>query len=161
MQDAQLKSLRKYLAWALESADAHVNFDSAVADFPAKLRGARAHGIAHTAWQLLEHMRICQWDILEFSRSPKHVSPPFEAGYWPPADTPPSRSAWDESVGKFRSDMRAMQRLVNGSRTDLFARIPWGTGQTVLREALLLADHNAYHIGQLVQLRKALGAWPG
>ncbi len=105
-------------------------------------------------------MRIAQWDILEFSCNRKHVSPGFPKGYWPEAETPHEETAWEKSVGKFRSDLRSTVKLVKNARTDLFAKIPWGDGQTILREALLVADHNAYHIGQLVLLRRALGAWP-
>jgi hypothetical protein len=109
---------------------------------------------------LLEHMRIAQWDILQFSRNPKHVSPDWPAGYWPQTEAPRSAAAWDKSVQQFRRDLRAMQELVESSKTDLFARIPWGDGQTILREALLMADHNAYHLGQLLDLRRVLGVWP-
>jgi len=105
-------------------------------------------------------MRIAQWDILEFSRNPKHVSPAFPAGYWPETDAPPDAKAWEQSVANFRADLLAMEKLVADSRTDLYARIPHGEGQTILREALLVADHNAYHLGQLVMLRRLLGAWP-
>jgi hypothetical protein len=110
---------------------------------------------------LLEHVRIAQWDILEFSRNPKHVSPDWPAGYWPPTEAPRSAAAWDKGVRQFRRDLRAMQELVERPQTDLFAPIPWGDGQTILREALLMADHNAYHLGQLVDLRRVLGVWPG
>jgi hypothetical protein len=105
-------------------------------------------------------MRMAQWDILEFSRNPAHVSPEWPAGYWPLSKTPPSARAWTQSVNAFRADLQAMVALVENRRTDLFARIPHGEGQTVLREALLVADHNAYHLGQLVLLRKLLKAWP-
>ncbi len=137
-----------------------MDFDTAIARFPAALRGARSAGAPHTAWQLLEHLRIAQWDILEFSRNPAHVSPKFPDGYWPRTDSPPSARAWNQSVRAFQADLRAMIRLVSNPKTDLFARIPHGDGQTILREALLVADHNAYHIGQVVLLRKLLDAWP-
>jgi len=109
---------------------------------------------------LLEHMRIAQWDILEFSRNGKHVSPDWPKGYWPRSDSPPTSAAWNVSIKKFRRDLKAVQGLVANPKTDLFARIPWGDGQTVLREALLLADHNAYHVAQLVDVRRLLGVWP-
>jgi hypothetical protein len=109
---------------------------------------------------LIEHLRLAQWDILEFSRDPKHVSPPFPGGYWPKTPVPPSDEAWDKSVRDFKHDLGEMIKLVKNLRTDLFAKIPWGEGQTVLREALLTADHNAYHLGEIVYLRRALGAWP-
>ena len=113
----------------------------------------------HTPWRLLEHLRIAQWDILRFSVDPKHISPEFPAGYWPEGDGPPDPSAWDRSVESFRSDLQAMKDLVADPKTDLFAPIPHGQGQTILREALLVADHNAYHLGQLVTVRRLLGAW--
>ena len=153
-------SLRKHLAYLLGDGGAHVDFDTAIARFPAAQRGARIAGAPHTAWQLLEHLRLAQWDILEFSRNPAHVSPEFPDGYWPRTDSPPSARAWNESVRAFRRDLRAIIRLVSDPKTNLFARIPHGDGQTNLREALLVADHNAYHIGQLVLLRKLLDAWP-
>ena len=109
---------------------------------------------------LLEHLRIAQWDILEFSGNPKHSSPEWPKGYWPPTEAPPSSAAWNASVKKFRQDMKAMQDLVTNPKTSLYAPIPWGEGQTVLREALLLGDHNAYHVAQLVDVRRALGIWP-
>jgi hypothetical protein len=108
---------------------------------------------------LLEHLRIAQWDILEFSRNPKHGSPEWPAGYWPQESAPPSRSSWDDSVSSFHADLKAMQKLIADPKTDLYARIRWGTGQTILREALLVADHNAYHVGELILLRRLLGAW--
>ena len=112
-----------------------------------------------TAWRLLEHMRIAQWDILEFSRNPKHVSPKWPQGYWPSTDVPANDAEWDASVAAFRHDLADMEALVADPGTNLFAKIPHGDGQTVLREAMLVADHNAYHIGELVVLRRLLGAW--
>jgi hypothetical protein len=153
-------SLRRHLVYLLGDGGAHVDFDTAIARFPAAQRGARIAGAPHTAWQLLEHLRIAQWDILEFSRNAEHVSPTFPDGYWPRTDSPPSARAWNKSAQAFEKDLRAMIRLVSNPKTDLFAPIPHGDGQTILREALLVADHNAYHIGQLVLLRKLLDAWP-
>jgi hypothetical protein len=154
------KALRDHLLYLLGGGAAHLDFDLAVAGLPANLRGARPAGVPHTPWRLLEHMRIAQWDILEFSRNPRHVSPKFPEGYWPAGDAPPDDAAWDRSVASFRADLRAMQDLVANPATDLFAPIPHGDGQTILREALLVADHNGYHLGQLVVVRRALGAWP-
>jgi hypothetical protein len=151
-------SLRKHLVWLLREGHAHAGFESAIRGLPSKARGARVKGVPYTAWEILEHMRIAQWDILEFSRDPKHVSPDFPSGYWPKTKAPPP-GAWEKSVRQFRADLKAMERLVANPRTDLFARIPHGEGQTILREALLVADHNAYHLGQLVMLRKLLGEW--
>jgi hypothetical protein len=153
------KALRDQLLWLLRGGDAHVNFATATAGLPAELRGARPAGVPHTAWRLLEHMRIAQWDILEFSRNPGHVSPPFPEGYWPKGDAPPDKDAWEQSAAAFTADLQAMCVLVADPATDLLAPIPHGQGQTILREALLVADHNAYHLGQLIVVRRALGAW--
>jgi hypothetical protein len=153
------RMLRDHVLYLLRDGGAHLSFDKAVADLPAKLRGAKPPGMPHTPWRLVEHMRLAQWDILEFSRNPKHVSPEFPEGYWPKGDAPPNSKAWDVSIKAFRKDLKAMEDLVNDSKTDLFARIPHGEGQTILREALLVADHNAYHLGQLVVIRRLLGAW--
>jgi hypothetical protein len=154
------KTLRDHLLYLLRGGGAHLNFEKAVAGLPAELRGAKPPGVPHSSWRLLEHLRIAQWDILEFSRNPRHVSPEFDEGYWPASDAPPDDAAWDRSVNAFRADLRVMCDLVADPATDLFAPIPHGQGQTVLREALLVADHNAYHLGQLVVVRRVLGAWP-
>lgn len=153
------RALRDHVLELLRGGHAHLTFDQAVADLPPELRGRRAAGTPHTAWRLLEHLRIAQWDILEFSRNPAHVSPKWPDGYWPQGDAPPDDAAWDRSVAQFRRDLKAMEDLVADPATDLLASIPHGKGKTVLREALLLADHNAYHLGQLVMLRRGLGAW--
>ena len=153
------KALRDHLLYLLRGGGAHLDFDTAIADLPIELRGAKPAGVPHSPWRLLEHMRIAQWDILEFSRNPRHVSPRFPEGYWPAGDTPPDDVAWDRSVAAFRADLAAMCDLVADPKTDLFAPILAGEGQTILREALLVADHNAYHLGQLVVVRRALGAW--
>jgi len=152
-------SLREHLLGMLKSRNAHADFDAAVADFPPALRGVKPKGVPYSAWELLEHIRIAQSDILEFSRDPKHVSPKWPDGYWPKKAAPPSAAAWNKSIESVRSDLKAIEDLVAGKKSDLFVRIPHGTGQTLLREALLVADHNAYHVGQLVLLRKLLGAW--
>lgn len=151
--------LRKHLVNLLTSKEAHADFEAATKDMPAKLRGQRPKGAEHSPWELVEHLRIAQWDILEFSRDPKHKSPEFPAGYWPGTPTPASEDAWDKSVKAFRKDLKAFCDLVASESTDLFAPIPHGDGQTILREALLAADHNAYHVGQLVLVRRLLGAW--
>jgi hypothetical protein len=143
----------------LEGGDAHATFTAAVKNLPVQLRGERPEGIPHSPWELVEHMRITQWDILEFSRNPKHVSPDFPSGYWPPTPIPPDEKDWDHTVAAFQADLKALIKLVADEATDLFARIPQGDGQTILREALLVADHNAYHLGQLVLVRRLLGAW--
>jgi hypothetical protein len=136
---------------------AHLSFREAVADFPAELRGKKPKGTPHTAWQLLEHMRLAQEDILDFSRNPKYEERKFPDDYWPATAAPPSEEAWDRSVRQFEKDLQAMQHLV-AAEEDLFAKIPHGKGQTFLREALLVADHNSYHLGQLMFLRKTLEA---
>jgi len=152
-------ALRQQVANLLASSHAHVGWKGAIGGIPEEHRGARIAGAPHTLWQLLEHMRIAQWDILEFSRDANHMSPGFPSGYWPATEAPPNRAAWDESLRRFENDLAEMKRLVLDPKTDLFARIPHGTGQTILREALLAADHNAYHLGQMVLLRRLLGAW--
>jgi hypothetical protein len=154
------QALRDHLLYLLRGGGAHLDFEKAIADFPAALSGGKPVGQPHTPWRLVEHIRIAQWDILEFCRNPKHVSPKFPEGYWPRGDAPPDEAAWDCSIAAFRADLNAMQDLVADPATNLFAVIPHGEGQTILREALLVADHNAYHLGQLVLLRRLLGAWP-
>jgi DinB superfamily len=153
-------SLRKHLVDLLKGGSAHVQFMDALDEFPPNKRGTFAPGLPHTGWQLLEHSRIAQWDILEFSRNAKHVSPGFPEGYWPKTPGPPSEAEWDKSVRQFQNDLNEMIELVKNPGTDLFTKIPHGDDQTILREALVLADHNAYHLGQLVDLRRALGTWP-
>ena len=155
----QDQPLRDHLLELLRGGHAHLKLDKAIADLPPELRGARAPGLQHTVWQLLEHLRIAQWDILEFSRDAQHASPEWPAGYWPATEAPPDGAAWEKSVETFQRDLQAMQDLVADPKTDLFAKLPWGDGQTVLREAMMLADHNAYHLGQIVSVRQALGAW--
>ena len=153
------QALRQHLLDLLKGGNAHVKFEEVVKNFPERLRGKKPEGQPHTAWRLLEHMRIAQWDIVEFSRNSRHVSPEWPEGYWPEGDAPPSAAAWDKSVKQFRADLKAMQELVQDAQTDLYARIPWGDGQTILREALLVADHNAYHLGELLMVRRLLRAW--
>ncbi len=152
-------ALRQQLIENLKSSNAHVEFARVVEDFPAELRGKRPKGAPHSAWELLEHMRIAQWDILEFARDPDHTSPTWPDGYWPETPAPPDPEAWERSINSFRQDLNSLCALVAGDSTDLFARLPHGTGQTILREALLAADHNAYHLGQLVLVRRLLAAW--
>jgi len=157
--DHRERILRDHLVRLLSKEQAHAGFAAAIADLPKKLRAVKIPASPHTPWQLLEHLRIAQWDILEFCRNPRHVSPPYPEGYWPPTDTPPDDAAWERSVSAFRADLQAMVDLVKNPKTDLFARIPHGEGQTVLREAMLLADHNSYHIGQFILLRRMAGSW--
>jgi hypothetical protein len=158
MANQDTVSLRKHLAILLHMKGAHVKFEETVADFPAALRGARPAGAPHTAWQLLEHMRIAQEDILDFSRNPKYQEKKFPDDYWPSTEAPPNADSWEKSIRQFQDDLKAMQDLVADTKHDLLAKLPHGAGQTLLREALLIADHNAYHLGQLVFLRKMLEA---
>jgi len=153
------KSLRQHLVALLKGGSAHATFDAAVKDFPGNLYGKRPKGAAHSPWEVLEHMRIAQWDILEFSRNAKHVSPEFPDGYWPKTPAPADATAWAKSVQSLRADLKTMVALAENESVDLFARIPHGEGQTILREVLVLADHNAYHLGELLLLRRLLGAW--
>jgi hypothetical protein len=156
---AESDPLRQHLLDLLRGRNAHADFDTVLADVPARMRGVKPPGAPHTAWQLLEHMRIAQWDILEFSRDAKHKSPSWPEGYWPKTEAPPNAASWNNSLRSFRADLKAMAKLVADKQTDLFAPIPHGSGQTVLREALLIADHNSYHLGQMVLLRRLLGTW--
>jgi hypothetical protein len=151
------QALCEHVLYLLRDGGAHAGFDAALGDWPAQLAGVKVANFPHTAWMLLEHLRLAQWDILEFSRNPKHVSPAWPEGYWPASEAPPSEKVWKASMSTFKKDLRAMEQLVANKKTDLFAKLPWGDGQTVLREALLVADHNAYHLGQLVMLRKSIG----
>lgn len=153
-------ALRDHLLRLLDWHDAHVDFDTAVTGVPLELQGTRPHGWSYAPWELLEHMRITQHDILDFCRNPDYAEIAWPADYWPKTAAPPHAAAWEESVAGFRRDRDALKRRVADSTIDLFARIPHGTGQTYLREALLVADHNAYHLGQLVAVRRQLGIWP-
>ena len=153
------KPVRDHILKLLEGGHAHVTFEAAIKGIPAALRGKRPKGVEHSLWEILEHMRIAQWDILEFSRDRKHVSPKWPDDYWPKSKTPPNANAWTKSVKAFAMDLEAMRKLVAADSTNLYAPIPHGDGQTILREALLIADHNAYHLGELVLVRRLLGAW--
>lgn len=155
------KQLRQQLAKALDWHEAHADLAAAVADFPAELRGKVPDGLPHSAWQLVEHIRIALWDIYEFSRNARHKSPSWPDGYWPKTPAPPDDQAWEHSIAVINESLEGMGKLITDPKHDLLAPIPGGSGQTLLREALLLADHNAYHLGQLVLVRKALGAWKG
>jgi len=153
--------LLEHLLYLLRGGGAHVSFEKAIAGLPSGLRGVKPPNLPYSAWSLLEHLRIAQWDIVEFSVNPKHVSPAWPDGYWPESDAPPSDAAWKKSVQQFRRDLKRMQALVADRHTDLYSPIPHGDGQTILREALLVADHNAYHLGELVAVRRLVGAWKG
>ncbi len=153
-------SMRHHLIDLLRGQSAHLDFDSAVRHLPAALRGTRPQGQPQTPWRLVEHLRMAQWDIVEFSRNPDYVSPDWPQGSWPATDEPPGDRAWELSLEAFRRDLQAMCDLVSDPAQDLFRELPWGDGQTLLREALLVADHNAYHVGQIVTLRRLLDDWP-
>jgi len=156
MPKQETVSLRKTLAELLRMKGAHVSLHDAVSDFPPALRGVKPPGAPHTAWQLLEHMRLAQEDILDFSRDPNYKAKTFPDDYWPATEAPPNEQAWAKIIETFQEDLKQMQELIAETKHDLLAKLPHGTGQTLLREALLVADHNAYHLGQLVFLRKIL-----
>jgi uncharacterized damage-inducible protein DinB len=152
--------LREQVSKLLDWEDAHVGFDAAVNGIAPDRRGAAPEGIPFTPWQLLEHLRLTQFDILDFCRNPAYKERAWLKDYWPPSPAPPTRSAWEESVAAFRRDRDALKKLAADTSIDLFARIPHGTGQSYLRELLLVADHSSYHVGQLILVRRGLGIWP-
>lgn len=152
------KSIREHVVYLLRGGGAHLSFDDFIGDFPVELCNRRIDKLPYTPWQILEHMRLAQWDILEFSRDANHVSPAFPTGYWPAADQFGSREAWENTVTLFRDDLRQMAAIVADDATNLFAPIPHGDGQTILREALVTADHNAYHLGALSVMNRLLGS---
>ena len=153
------QQIRLQIAKLLDWGDAHADFRTAVEDFPDDLRGEVPSGFSRSAWELLEHMRIALWDIVEFTKDARHKSPPWPDGYWPPLRTPPQEEAWQQSVQSFVDLVEEMRGLILDRHRPLLEPLPRGQGQTLMREALLVADHNSYHLGQLVQLRKALKAW--
>lgn len=155
-QSTNDKLLRDELLSLLDGGNAHLSFEDLIKDFPVEKCGQLIQGLPYTAWQVLEHMRIAQWDILEFSRDASHVSPKWPEGYWPGVDDAGSADLWNETVAKFRKDLKEMNELVSHPANDLFAKIPHGTGQTLLREALLLADHNSNHLGTLLAMSRIL-----
>jgi uncharacterized damage-inducible protein DinB len=152
--------LRQHLINLMTARQAHVTLDDALRDLPAELRGERPEGMPYSPWELVEHLRVAQHDILDFCRNPEYEQPSWPDDYWPDAPAPDSEEAWTESVAQIRRDLESMCGLVRNPDLDLYAEIPHGNGQTYLREAMLVADHNAYHVGQLVAVRRLLGAWP-
>ncbi|MFB3133350.1 MAG: DinB family protein [Rhodothermales bacterium] len=152
--------LRDHLVKLLSWRSAHVSFDDAINGIPPEMHGQQHQDLPFSLWQLLEHLRLAQYDILDFCRNPDYTEGVWPDDYWPDAPAPPSPEAWNTSLARFREDLQAMQDLVADTGTDLYAPIPHGDGQTILREALLLADHNAYHVGQIVAVRRLLGLWP-
>lgn len=153
------KALRELLRRTLDWEDAHVGFDTAVAGIPVRLRGKRPSGAPHSPWQIVEHLRLTQHDILDFCLNPDYEEQRWPEDYWPASDRPGSDAAWKKSLGQFRRDRRTLQSLAANPEIELTAQIPHGSGQTYLRELLLVADHTAYHIGQLVLVRQLLGIW--
>ncbi len=152
------EAVREQVVKLLDGGMAHLKLEDEIRSFPPEYAGARLDGLPYTAWELLEHIRIAQWDILEFSRRAEHESPDWPDGYWPENDAPNGQEEWDASVARVLSDLDEMKTLISDPAVDLHAKIPWGSGQTILREGLLAADHNAYHLGQIVMLRKMLAA---
>lgn len=151
-------AVRTQLLYLLGGGGAHLSFDGLIADFPVDSINSKIDGVPYTPWQLLEHMRLAQWDILEFSRNARHVSPKFPEGYWPSPDQKADVEMWNKSIAAFRADLQTMENLVRDTSVDLAVRIPHGEGQTLLREALLIADHNAYHLGALVVMKRVIGS---
>jgi uncharacterized damage-inducible protein DinB len=156
---AALAALREHLLRLLDWQDAHATFEAAVENIPSDKRGVRPEGLPHSAWELVEHIRLAQHDILDFCRNPDYKEMAWPDDYWPRTPAPPDAHDWQRSIAAYRSDLDALKQLCADASTDLFARIPHGTGQTYLREILLVADHNAYHVGQLVLVRRQLGIW--
>ena len=152
-------ALREHLIQLLTGGHAHATFDGAVRGFPLKQIGVRPKGVPYSAWEVLEHMRIAQHDILRFSQTAEYVSPKWPEGYWPATRAPERESQWARSIRAFRKDLAEFQEMLRNPAQHLYRKFPWGDGQTLLREALLIADHNAYHIGQLVLIRRLLGEW--
>ena len=153
------EALREHLQKLLDWEDAHAGFDAAVGGIPAEQRGVTPDGLPHSPWQILEHIRRTQWDILDFCRNPRYVEPKSMREYWPDGPAPPTRTAWDESVASVRRDRDDLKKMAGDPKLDLFAKVPQGTGQTYFREIVLVADHTAYHVGQLVLTRRLLGVW--
>lgn len=151
-------AFRKELISHLTEENAHAGFDAAVKDFPTELRSIRPHGLPHSPYQLLEHLRIAQWDIIEYALNPKHKSPDFPAGYWPKSPEPPDANAWDKSIASFRANRKKLVAALG--KADLLAPIPHANNQSLASKTILLIDHNAYHLGQLILLRRLLNAWP-
>jgi uncharacterized damage-inducible protein DinB len=151
--------LRPFLAKILDWQEAHARFDSAIADLPQDLRGQRPKGAPHSVWELMEHIRLAQRDILDFCRDQNYREKRWPEDYWPSSPAPSSSSAWEESVAAYHADVDAFKALVMDPSFDLFAKVPWGSGQTHIREVVLTADHTAYHVGQIVLVRRLLGAW--
>lgn len=150
---------RKIVASALDWQQAHATFDAAVRHLPAELRGKRPRGSPHSPWELVEHIRITQADLLDFMENPQYEAPEWPRTYWPPSPQPPSERAWDQSVGMIQRDREQLKAVAQRRSLDLTKEIPWGEGQTYLRTILVAIDHTSYHVGQLILVRRLLGAW--
>jgi hypothetical protein len=153
--------LRKQLVASFHDENVHAGLVRAFADVAPEIQGSRPGGQPLSLWRLLEHLRLCVLDFLDYCRKPGYIEPPFPEGYWPKGDEPSSRAAWEESLRGLLSDLNEMENLILNPSTDLLAPFPGGSGRTVLRQALACLDHNAYHLGQAVLLRRLLGDWPG
>lgn len=155
------RALRDQLLELLRGGSAHATVNAAFDDFPVELRGARSEGVPHTGWQQLEHMRFTLHDLLEFCTNSEYLEPKWPNDYWTDSEAPPAPDSWEKSLAGFKADIEAFEALVGDPTGNIYAAIPWGQGQTLFREVLLVADHNSYHVGQVVMLRKLLGAWKG
>jgi len=155
----RITELRELLARQLDWEDAHISYARAVAEFPIEARGVKPAGFAHSAWEFLEHLRLTQADILDFCVNADYLEPTTMSSYWPTSAEPSDEASWDASIAGFVRDVEALKRLALDESVDLFAAIPHGSGQTFIRELLLVVDHNAYSLGQFMALRRALGAW--
>lgn len=158
-KDTEMDAIRQELGFQLRGGNAHVPFGKVVAGIPADKRGVIAEGLPYSAWQLLEHIRIAQADMLEFCTNPKYAAPRWPENYWPSSPMPPSSAAWDRSVEQVKTDLEAFIKVISDPKKDLFAKISWGDGQTLFHEACLILDHNSYHLGELVAVRRVLGVW--
>jgi hypothetical protein len=152
--------LRQQLLALLRGGNAHMDVEQAVADFPLEAINTRPPNVPYTPWHLLEHIRIAQWDILEFVRNPHHISPQWPEGYWPHPEAQADETKWKATIAAIQADLRAVQHMAEDSKTDLTAPLPHAQDYTVLRELLLVADHNAYHVGEFAILRQVMGTWP-
>ncbi len=152
--------LRKQLVAALEGGHAHAEFDDVIKKLPADLRNAKVPNVPYTLWHLLEHIRLAQWDILDFIRNPEYKSMPWPEGYWPDPDAEADEKAWKKTIADFHKDRKELTELMTDPKTDFYGKIPHGSGQHILREILLVVDHTAYHLGEFLVMRRMLGAWP-
>lgn len=151
--------MREQLLALLHGGHAHMTFDAAVAEFPLDSINRKPPNVPYTPWHLLEHIRLAQWDILEFIRNPAHVSPDWPAGYWPPAEARADAGQWQQTIAAFRADLKSLEDIVTNPETDLFAPLPHGMPYTIFREIMVVANHNSYHIGEFAILRQVMNTW--